>query len=131
MGRDRSAQLLDDAVRDRQSESGPLAHLLRGEERVEDTRQRVRRNAGAAITDCDADAIASERRGDRNAARPRSVFDDGVFRVDEDVQHGLLQQQRVAKYGRQRFGGPIDDGLDFMALAARGGCRDAASASIV
>ena len=63
--------LLDDLERDRQAHAGALADRLGGEERVEDLRHHVLRDAAAVVLDLDAHRlVVLHRRAQRDDARP-------------------------------------------------------------
>src|SRR5262245_18036587 len=58
-----AAVLLDDLVADGEPEPGALAHVLGGEERIEDARQHVGGNAMAVVGDVDRHAAIVAQRG--------------------------------------------------------------------
>ena len=106
---DVAAALLDDAVHDRESETGALALLLRREERLEELRARLLVDAGAGVADAQP-GVASrvpfdqrDRRGlvqldlldfDREAA----PVGHRVPCVDHEVEHDLLDLRRVGAH---------------------------------
>jgi hypothetical protein len=103
---DVTTRLLDEAIDLAQSQTGPLPHLLRGEERFEGMRGDVRVHAGAGIGDLDHDVVA--RRQIRRAARRRGIDHciargdlepstrrHGVARVHYQVQDRGLELRRV------------------------------------
>src|SRR5256885_434238 len=69
-GVDLSAEILDDAVRDGESEAETLAQRLGGEERIEDAVDLGRRNALAVIGNRDGHRVVGGARAD---ADPRLV----------------------------------------------------------
>ncbi len=98
--------LLDDAKDGGQAETGSFARLLRGEERLEDARQILRRNAGSSVRDAQAD-ISS---GPCIRYRTRLILSVTFFRgfneelptvghgvagVDHEVHEHLVEQPGV------------------------------------
>src|SRR3954471_24857021 len=81
---DASAMRLDDAVADRKAEAGSLAGLLGGEERVEDLRQHVLRDAPPVVGDLDGhmSRIGRARAYDDAAAG----LGRRLRRIDDEVQ---------------------------------------------
>src|SRR5579864_1898832 len=99
---DLACMLLNDSVRDRQSKAraARLAftrNVLGGKERVINLVDMLRRNAGAAVTDVDLDAVSVGRADVQRATFARH----GVFGVQEQVQEHLLQLSGVAMDQRQ------------------------------
>src|SRR5262245_14619138 len=84
------AMARDDAVADRQTQTGPFAHRLGREERVEEARQIFGRDAAAVIGDLDEKLIADAATGETNATafRPSRRF-DSLNRVDQQVEQNL------------------------------------------
>ena len=90
--------LLDDLVRDGKPETGAFAGLLRGEERVEDLRQHLGRNAGAVVFHFDRDAAAF-------VARDVSVMSPAAAQarlrgVGDEIEKDLIDLGRRAADGR-------------------------------
>ena len=69
---DPAAVVGDDAVADAQAQAGPAAERLGGEERVEDPRQHVGRDAAAVVGDLDDD-LAVDRPGRRPGSCPSAL----------------------------------------------------------
>src|SRR5690606_17925356 len=91
---DRAAVVADDAIADRQSESGPL--LLRREERVEEPAHRRLVHSLAVVADRDLDIRAVLARDDVDAPASRAFeLGDRIQRVLHDVQHDLLDLLHV------------------------------------
>src|SRR5208283_1385307 len=96
---DRSAELLcDDAVYDLEAESGARSHGLGGEERFEDVRQNVGRNARAVIADAHHKLAGLGPRGDfdlRTFRRSiRGIVDEIGPYLAEGVAAGLDRRGR-------------------------------------
>ena len=97
----RAAVIARDRRRDREAEPQPVAHFLRREERLEQTRQDIGGNAGAVVahdesTDSHrATSISIEMRG-------ASHVGDRVERIAEQVDQHLFEPQIVAM--RDQFG---------------------------
>src|SRR4051812_14565127 len=68
VARDRTTVLLDDAVRDREPQSRPLADRLRREERIVDPGELFCRNAGPRVRDFDDRGVGIHARDDRQPA---------------------------------------------------------------
>ena len=96
--------LLDDSVRHAQAEAGPLTHLLRGEERLEDPRQGVARNAGTIVGHGDHDPglalVHTHPGGDANGiAHPLAAdaaAEDSLLGIQDQVEEHLLKLMGVA-----------------------------------
>ena len=90
--------LLNDGVRDRQSESGALADVLRREEGIEDLVLDVRRHARPVIADLQHDRVlfAVMPRPQHQRAAPIGR-QHGLLSVDHKVQQHLLNLMRVGE----------------------------------
>src|SRR3990172_3577980 len=86
--RDLAAVALDDPPRQVEPEAGPLPHLPRGEERVEDARQDVGVDPRPAVLHGDADAasLGAGAHGDRPAVAHRPQ------RIVEEVHQDLVER---------------------------------------
>ena len=97
---DPAAVVAHDAVGHREPEPGPLAHVLGREERLEDVRQVLWRDARAFVLDADGDPVARRGRRGRRAARraardersrrPSPPPADRLDRVHDEVREHLL-----------------------------------------
>jgi hypothetical protein len=83
---DVAAMLLDDAVGQRQSQPGPAADRLGGEEGFEDAVDVFRRDAVSGIADADGHALAAAFGADGDA-----LVLDGLGRIDQQVHEDLVQ----------------------------------------
>ena len=106
LAEDIAARLLDDAVDHRQAEAGALADLLGGEERLENLRAHVGRDAVSVVLDFDQHIIG---RSDRHllqaaafgggkvarAQRDPAALAHRVARVDDEVDDHLLELVEV------------------------------------
>src|SRR5262245_436745 len=88
---DAAAERVDDAVTDRQAEARPLANGFRREERLEQRRLVIRRNARPRILDFKKDAAVDVAGTDGDPTREPPRGKDGLLRVDDKVQKHLLQ----------------------------------------
>ena len=116
--------LLDDAVDHGQPETGAPAHLLGGEERLEDASARLVTHARAGVTHLEPDVapglgarVARERRlvevdGTRLEGEQPAVG-HGVAGIDGEVHHHLLDLGRIGEDQRQ-VRSRVDDHLDVL-----------------
>src|SRR6185312_14171459 len=91
---DLPAAPLDNAINGREAEAGPLAHLLRREERLKDTGLRFRIHTAPGITEENTHVIA-RREGDLFAGV--RLFDGPVAGSDHDfatLGHGIARVHR-------------------------------------
>src|SRR5262249_39054123 len=84
---DAAAVLLDDAVADRQTEAGPLADRLGGEEGVEDLAADLRRDAAAGVAERDAHRLVVGGDADEEVALAAHRLDRVQHEVHEDLAH--------------------------------------------
>ena len=127
IGEDEAARLLDDAVDRREAEAGALAHLLGGEERLEDLAEHAGRNAAAGVGDRqravvgDRQDVGAELRDlvrlhriglDRQ--RSAALRHHRVAGVDREVDDHLLELARVGA-DRPEVAAMLDDELDRLA----------------
>ena len=101
---DEAVALADDAVHRREAEAGAFAELLGGEERLEQMRARLGRNADAVVDDAQAHEVAGGGRRGRLALRDGDRADldadaaaarQRVARVQHQVQNHLLDLMRI------------------------------------
>ena len=93
----------DDPVRGGQPESGAVAHVLGGEERVEHAVADLGGDPGAVVGDLDLGEVAEAARGDRD--RPAVV--ERVDRVVEQIGPDLVQLGAAhGQLGQRRDPGP-------------------------
>src|SRR5207248_840028 len=85
-------------VAHREPEPRPAAHVLGGEEGVEDAAEDGGRDAGPVVADRDAHRVALGARHDPDVTRAR----DRVAGVGEQVHEHLVQLARVALHGGER-----------------------------
>ena len=85
-GRNVAAETPDDTVAHPESETGPLAHPFRREERLEDLRQMLGRDACAVIGDRHPDQLIIAFEFGRD--RPRSSL-QGIDGIQEDIDEDL------------------------------------------
>src|SRR6185437_13112454 len=94
---------MHETVNLRQPKPRSLPDLLRGEERTEDLRQQIGRNAGAGVAERDrgkatleAVALRVLRLANlRERQRERTAVRHGIARIDRDVDDGELQLGEV------------------------------------
>ncbi len=97
---DGSAVLLHDAVAQRQAQSGAVAGLLGGEERVEDARAQRVGNARPRVLDPEVDAVRRCTGADRQPL-VAAVGLERLQGVGQQVEEHLLQLQRVGANRRK------------------------------
>ena len=96
---DASAMFADDGIGHREAEPGPLADFLRREERVEDLRLHVARDAGAVVVDLEDDALAFRVVPCADDEDTAAVGGEHrLFRVDDQVEQDLLDLVRVREH---------------------------------
>ena len=101
--RHRAAGLLGEAIDLAQAQTGALADVLGGEERLEHPRQNVGRNAVAGIRHADGDEFAAQalfgrlafERHRLGADRQRAAVWHGVLGVDRKIEDGELELARI------------------------------------
>src|SRR5215469_4977111 len=90
---------VDDRAADRQAETEPLR--FRGDERLEDALETIRRDPFATVANRDAHlAVAIESRECADGAFERIATAHRVERIDEQIQYDLLQLDLVAAHHR-------------------------------
>src|SRR5438094_9975671 len=98
MDLDLAAVLFDDLVDDRQTEPGPLSDGLGGEERIEDLRQHVSRDADAVVDDIDGDPVLTMHPAhDRD---PPAFVRRRLRGIRKEVQEDLIDLRRRAAQRR-------------------------------
>src|SRR5262245_70493 len=97
---------LRDAVTDRQTQPGALAHGPRREERLEDPRQDVRRNPGPRVRHAHSDPAVRRHQadGDLGLSRP----DQRLLRIEHQIQDDLLELCRIPANSRNALGNLAD-----------------------
>ena len=115
--------LLHNRIGHRQAESGPLAHFLGGEERVEDLRLQVVGNAGAIVVDFEHDRFLPRvvpRPHHERAASVRGKH--RLFGIHDQIQQHLLDLMAIGEDLRQPGGERLDDGhvVDALLIGAEG-----------
>ena len=108
---DRAAMRLHDAVAERQPDAGSGADLLGGEERLEDARQDLLRDAGAGVADPDDDTAASWRRGRAETVILRWPVPavQRLLGIDQQVDQNLAE---LVGIGPDRAAGPARMAID-------------------
>src|SRR5256885_8677152 len=102
--------LLDDGIGDPEAEPVTLTGPLGGRERLEDSRQHVRMDAGSGVEHLQADVLVVEvRQTYREHARP-GVTDQGLVLVLDEVEQHLLDLHLVGQDRASRF--DLGDDLD-------------------
>jgi hypothetical protein len=118
------AVLLDDSVRHAQAEASPLTHLLRGEERLEDPRQGIARNAGTVVGHGDHDPglalVHTDPGGHANgiahALAADAAAEDGLLGIQDQVEEHLLklmEETEVPTRSPQDIAGQVQALMDF------------------
>src|SRR6266511_1294942 len=99
---DAPAVPIDDAVNDREPEPRALADVLGGEERIEDPRQHVGRDAGTVVAHGDLD-LAVAPRGDNLDRAARLALADRLGGVRDQVHEHLIQLAAEATHPQPRI----------------------------
>src|SRR5207253_1300487 len=107
--RDLAAVLLEDAVGDRQAETGPGPDLFRREERVEDALLELGRDPGPRVREGDPDQLVVAARGDPDRLALR--IGERVSGVCEQVDEDLLELNRIGD-DKQLVGAELELDLD-------------------
>src|SRR5438034_10754322 len=103
--RERAAMSLDDAKAHRQSDSEADSCGLGGEIRLEYSRAKMRGNAGPVVCHRDADHVSEVVETAGHTYPPRSgVVLQGLLRVDDQVEHHLMELVGVGEYERKTPG---------------------------
>ena len=100
---------LDDRVGDREAEPRALADFLGGEERIEDARLHVFRNAWSVVVDLEHDRFRFEVVPAAEHDRAAAVrAEHRLLGVDDQVEQHLLKLVRVGERERQARGERFD-----------------------
>src|ERR1700681_2486017 len=99
-----SAMFADDAVTNTQAQTGTLADVLGGKERIKNTFGIV--DSHTVIAKRNLDERAGAGAPDLNAGGPRG-FADSVVSVVQDVEKHLLELMRISNHCGQRFVEPF------------------------
>src|SRR5713226_9657502 len=101
LDRNLAAMLLHDPVHDGKAQAGAHADRLGGEERIEDARSNLGRDAGAVIGHFERQPLLRDAlRAHPDVAVPASLL-DGLFGVDHQVEHHLLHLEGIGERGGQ------------------------------
>src|SRR5262245_8438734 len=99
-GMNLATEVLNDAVRDRQTEAQPLAQRLGREEWIEDLVDLASGNARSVVGDA---YEHSTLRGMTTDADPRGgVIGESIKRIAHEIENDLFQLHRVTKYPKIR-----------------------------
>src|SRR6185437_4479300 len=92
-----AAMLFNNSVDDRKAKSGSEAGWLGGEERVEDARGDLRRDARAVVRNLDPEPGFGGFSRAHLYAAASAAFENGLLGIDQQVQHDLLKLVWIGK----------------------------------